>query len=805
MYLSPTARVEAQLELEALSVDMGIARYREALAREGTEALPPGMQLMKAAIGPMKAALEAWLEETSKGLAGRSASLFYFLNQADPEALAYLTARQAISAMGEDLGLTKAATALTLAIESTLNMEAVCNANPRLGAKVAKQISRMGHGKNIAVFIRKGAAMVDVKWIQWDEATRIRVGTLLLEMFAQATGLVTIESIPAARGKTPTVLRATESCRRWLEESHARCELLSPLRMPMVCRPRDWTNPFNGGYLTHQLRQPLVKTRNKGYLQELKEWDMPWVYAAVNAVQATEWAINMDILAVMRAMWERGDVTKSMPSREDRPMPHKPWNDGVEVPAPEVLHAWKVDAARTHESNAKLKSKRLQLVGKLWTAEQMVERGNRFHFVYALDWRGRMYPVAGGLSPQGDDAAKALLCFAQSSELSDEGAYWLAIHGANSFGVDKVSFEDRISWVEENQDMILRCAAEPLSATEWHTADSPFVFLAFCFEWARLQAHVDAGLPEAAFRSSIAVAFDGACNGLQNFSAMLRDPVGGAATGLVPSHKPSDIYTEVAQAAQRIIDRDAAAGSEQAARWVGKMSRKLAKRNTMTVPYGVTRRGMRDQLFGELAECAPEFRGADAAYLAACNYEAIGEVVVAARQAMDWLKEAAKVAASNALPVRWTTPAGLLVVQDYRNSVGTELDFVVLGRRYRLLVDREGDKLNARKQALGISPNFVHSLDAAHLMRTVLFCAADGITSFAMIHDSYGVPAGQAATLRDNLRAAFVEQYQANVLADFRQQLVDQLPEELAAQLPELPEVGDLDLEQVKQSEYFFA
>jgi DNA-directed RNA polymerase len=50
-----------------------------------------------------------------------------------------------------------------------------------------------------------------------------------------------------------------------------------------------------------------------------------------------------------------------------------------------------------------------------------------------------------------------------------------------------------------------------------------------------------------------------------------------------------------------------------------------------------------------------------------------------------------------------------------------------------------------------------------------------------------------------------VEQYQANVLADFRQQLVDQLPEELAAQLPELPEVGDLDLEQVKQSEYFFA
>jgi DNA-directed RNA polymerase len=214
---------------------------------------------------------------------------------------------------------------------------------------------------------------------------------------------------------------------------------------------------------------------------------------------------------------------------------------------------------------------------------------------------------------------------------------------------------------------------------------------------------------------------------------------------------------------------------------------------------------MRDQLFGELTESLPEHRAQDASYLAEKNFEAIGSVVVAARQAMDWLREAAKVAAENELPVRWTTPAGFLAVQDYRQEEGDIMDFTVLGQRYRLMLRRTGDKLNGRKQALGISPNFVHSLDAAHLMRTVLFCAQDGMEDFAMIHDSFGCHAGHASTLRNNLRAAFVEQYNEPVLQQFRDQLAEQLPDELKAKLPELPPMGTLDLAQVGQSEYFFA
>ncbi|MFN3914761.1 MAG: DNA-directed RNA polymerase [Aquabacterium sp.] len=814
MSTTSNTRVEAQLELEALSVDLGIQRYREALAAGRESELPPGQQLIRAAMQPCVAAVQKWLEETGSGLAARNAGVFYFINQFDPEALAWVTASTILQSLHRQPSLTSLALTVAERLEGHINLEALTKEAPALAKKVQKAMDTMNHERNKLVLVRKAMGKADVKCIQWEVSTRVRVGTVLVALFAESTGLVAVETIPGPRGTTHTTVRPTESCRRWLEEAHARCELLSPVRLPMVCRPRSWTNPFNGGYLTKQLRQPLVKTRNKGYLQALKEHDMPWVYATVNALQDTEWSVNTAIYELVKSLWEANRDAPGLPSREPLPIPAKPWAEG-ETPAPEVLSAWKVEAAKTYETNAKTEAKRMQLVQKLWVAEEMMQRGNCFHYVYNLDWRGRIYPVGPVLTPQGDDVAKAMLRFTRGVPLGSEGAYWLAIHGANTYGVDKVSFEERIQWVEDNLDLILAVAEDPMGTQHiWAAVDhegkckveSPFCFVAFCLEWAKLQAHVDAGLPESAFVSHLAVAFDGACNGLQNFSAMLRDPVGGAATGLVPSDRPSDIYTKVAQATQELINQDAAQGHEVAVRWVGKMTRKLAKRNTMTVPYGVTRRGMRDQLFGEIKDLSSSStRAADAAYLAEKNYEAIGTVVVAARRAMDWLKEAAKVAASTDLPVKWVTPAGFLAVQDYREDEGEELDFVVMGRRYRLTVVKTGSKLSGRKQALGISPNFVHSLDAAHLKRTVLFCVQDGMKDFAMIHDSYGVHAGHAARLRDNLREAFVEQYSAPVLQQFRDQLLEQLPPEKHAELPELPPMGDLDLEQVKQSEYFFA
>ena len=87
---------------------------------------------------------------------------------------------------------------------------------------------------------------------------------------------------------------------------------------------------------------------------------------------------------------------------------------------------------------------------------------DKFHFVYQSDLRGRKYTVSSFLTPQGPEYAKGLLLFAKGEPIdSDEQADWLAIHGANCFGVDKVSFEKRIKWVDDHAEQIIASAQDP--------------------------------------------------------------------------------------------------------------------------------------------------------------------------------------------------------------------------------------------------------------------------------------------------------------------------------------------------------
>jgi DNA-directed RNA polymerase len=104
-----------------------------------------------------------------------------------------------------------------------------------------------------------------------------------------------------------------------------------------------------------------------------------------------------------------------------------------------------------------------------------------------------------------------------------------------------------------------------------------------------------------------------------------------------------------------------------------------------------------------------------------------------------------------------------------------------------------------------VAPNFVHSLDASHLQAVALRCKEQGIRHLAVIHDSFGTHAAHTAQLSAILRDTFVEQYSENVLERLYEELKDQLGEELAAQLPEPPKVGSLDLNLIRSASYTFA
>lgn len=198
---------------------------------------------------------------------------------------------------------------------------------------------------------------------------------------------------------------------------------------------------------------------------------------------------------------------------------------------------------------------------------------------------------------------------------------------------------------------------------------------------------------------------------------------------------------------------------------------------------------------------------AAASYMAKAIWQSVNRVLVKAGECMAWLQEAARIAAGEGLPVRWTTAVGFPVIQAYPNLNQRRVSTTINGKIvYKLVVKEKIEGVDRRKQAQGVSPNFVHSCDAAHLMLTVVRAGQAGIRSFAMIHDSFGTTAADTEVLFMTIREAFVEMYEeVDVLTNFRDELVDQLNEKNREKLPPLPEKGNLELASVVESRYCFA
>ena len=221
---------------------------------------------------------------------------------------------------------------------------------------------------------------------------------------------------------------------------------------------------------------------------------------------------------------------------------------------------------------------------------------------------------------------------------------------------------------------------------------------------------------------------------------------------------------------------------------------------------------------------------------------------------MDWLRGVADVVAGDAgRPLSWVTPSGFIVLQRYhqvkarriKTRLAGELVYTsktgavhavqklletscgVVGKNggqiaIDLTLQEETDQLDVKAQRQGVAPNFVHSLDASALVYAVIYANRHHrIEDFALIHDSFGTHAGgegagDSYRLAKAIRDSFVDMYEKNdVLASFEQQMKgavsgDQLKKAFPgpsghSPFPERPRKGSLDLQQVKESRYFFS
>jgi len=135
-------------------------------------------------------------------------------------------------------------------------------------------------------------------------------------------------------------------------------------------------------------------------------------------------------------------------------------------------------------------------------------------------------------------------------------------------------------------------------------------------------------------------------------------------------------------------------------------------------------------------------------------------------------------------------------VQSYFEADTLRVNSMLLGG-VQIKVAQANDTPHKRRHQNGISPNFVHSMDAAHLTLTVNEAARQGITSLAMIHDDYGTHAADAPRLAAIIRETFVRMYEQHAPLTWFADHYDGLP------APPAP--GALDIRAVRESRYFFA
>lgn len=679
------------------------------------------------------------------------------------------------------------------------------------------------------------------------QSIKTQLGVALIET-ALSAGLDTF-CVMQTENKSVMRIVATPTLEKIYNKNMDKLLSLAHQFVPMITKPQDWTAPTGGAYVGRlQGHANLIRLQDcseayvKTYQDRLQVLDMSQVYAAVNAYQSTAYHINERVFDVLSVIIEElgGDmagIPRMTPLDEIPGIPEDADKDTV--------HQYKrrcVD--RIHREIAR-KTKSIRFLTTLAAARKYKDYPE-IYFPVNLDWRGRLYPMPTAITPQGDDMQKSLLEFAHPAAIVDDGAEalrMLKIHVANCAGHDKETFADRVAWVDEHLHEICEVANAPLDNKDaWIDADEPCCYLASCFALADAVAYQKENGTLKGFACSLPVALDATCSVLQHFSAILRDETLGKLVNLTNTGKVEDIYGEIAKFATVKLLDDAKNGTADtqeerddgtqytkhgtkklAKMWIeynrrtnGKddISRKVAKKCVMTYGYGSELYGFKSHVYEQVLKPYLDKEGIDnsvfggleksaSMYMGKLIWKVVCEKMAVVEHTKDFIKDAVKVAGENGMSViSWTTDDGLLVQSNYHKVVGKTVRMRVSGKRVYLYSQDTTEENDKQKQVQAISPNFIHSRDAAHMRAVLRACSAEGMTNYMMIHDSFAVEIAHAPRLYEILHETFIAMYDgANVLQKFVDELAKWTPN---AEYAKAPAFGNLDIKSIANAQYAF-
>ncbi|KAF8979424.1 DNA-directed RNA polymerase [Entomortierella lignicola] len=684
-----------------------------------------------------------------------------------------------------------------------------------------------GSGKlfNIAVRkaeTKKSESMHPTDWTPvWPESTRAKLGSVLTTLlmdcakvkipsFDPETNKKIVEEIPAFyhayqynKGQRVGVIKVHNYISEILSKEPIG-NLIHPSLLPMLVHPRPWLSYNDGGYLSAQSTIMRIRhcPQQLDYLRKAHDEGLLFrVYNGLDVLGKTRWAVNKKVLKSVLEAWNSGKEFGKIPAAITQV---------EELPKPDDYETSSKAKAKWLAENRKLKLEAKNYHSLRCDVNYKVEIARAFadepmYFPHNLDFRGRAYPIPPLFNHLGNDLCRGLLMFDEAKPLGSKGFTWLKIHLANLAGFDKHSLSARAQFTLDHLDDIFDSADNPMNGRQWWLkAEDPWQCLATCIE---VSEAIRSGDPES-YMSRIPVHQDGTCNGLQHYAALGGDMAGAKQVNLIPSDAPQDVYSGVAQSVERILKQQAAEGVESAQILVGKVTRKIVKQTVMTNVYGVTFIGARAQIENRLKETEGipvDKVHALSTYLTQQVFASIGEMFTGARAIQDWLAESArriaksvpksiidaetddisenlstkgrkKKTARQAISdlqmssVIWTTPLNLPIVQPYRKiehkQIRTNLQSLTIKD------PSQASPVNVQKQRTAFPPNFIHSLDATHMLMSAAGCVEAGLT-FASVHDSYWTHACDVEVMNEVLRNQFILLHTNNIMKNLESEFME--------------------------------
>ena len=801
------ARRETQYEYERKMLDYGRERYWKDYNRAPDEGIPE-QELIDSSVVELESVYQEWIDNVCQST--KSPQWLYPLLELGARKMADITMRAVIRSWfssgfwGYRWNEEQHTPPLAQSVATQIAQDA-CDIMGFQRAKENKREDWMRQSKFIKNWTTKRCKAFALKMgenINLSIKQKHDFGHHMLRI-AACSNIILLNPKTIKKGRMFKKYTFVEIHSTVLKELHKRHHLLetsSLVYRPMLAPPEPHTLVESGGYQTITIRKPVVQGYRSNFFGEYpksQKFSEPsqLVLDGLNAKMKTEWTINEQVLEVMETMFENNSGLANLPYYSfEEFMFNEPFpKDGSK----EEQAIWCQKREDAWGEWYKQEQGRGRMLVRLKLAKELIPH-KFFYQVYTLDFRGRSYTTCELLSPQSSDMDRGLIMLKNGQKLTKRGRYWQMINLANLFDQDKLPFDDRVAWVEDNWCMIQRIAKDPYTNKEWiddaKKKNKSFQRLAAIFDICRDDGYC-----------YIPTNLDGKCNGNQHLSAIMGDPVIAKLTGVTPSDSPEDLYQYVADVTTMYCTEHQEENDwhkEFLDHWEEEIPRKVTKRSTMCDAYGLTFYGIQKYLKieGHLDWVEREKAGGAIVELSRAIQASLNRSLVEPNKAKAYLKEVTGIANDLNKHLSWTTPSGFKVVH-YYNQVQTRRSLAKLFNNKELTFFVRTSDVDSRGAVQAISPNYVHSLDAAHMFLTIHRMALTGIEDFCMIHDSFGCHPNQVDDMLVFIKEEFLKIHKDNQLDNFKVEIERQL----GTQLPPIPERGDLDLSGVLESQYFFA